>query len=84
MPASSSPSTDASSPGPDGPELRLANEFASIRLRKVRFGNASRIEVRSERQDRTVLLDPMALDAITRLTPDQISRILTLVTENDQ
>lgn len=77
MPASSSPSTD-------GSELHLANEFASIRLRKVKYGNAYRIELHSDRHNRTVLLDPMALDAIARLTPEQISGILTLVMEKDQ
>ncbi|GAA4988009.1 hypothetical protein GCM10023205_68670 [Yinghuangia aomiensis] len=86
MPPSSPRSTDG--PSADRPaepaELRLANEFASIVLRKVRHGNAHRIEVRSERRGRSVLLDPTALDAITRLTPDQVSRLLTLVTENDR
>ncbi|GGT65899.1 hypothetical protein P6B95_01825 [Streptomyces atratus] len=81
MPASSSPSTE-----PDGsqePELRIANEFADIRLRRVRVGNSYRIELHSRRRDRKVLLDPMALDAISRLRPDQLSRILTLVIKED-
>lgn len=63
------------------PELWVANEFASCRLRRVSVGNGYRIQVHSERRNATVSLDAMALDALTRLSPEQISHLMTLVTE---
>lgn len=67
--------------GGNDPELWVANEFASCRVRRVPFGNGHRIEVQSERSGATVLLDAMALDALTRLGAEEISRLVTLVTE---
>lgn len=66
---------------PEANEFWVANEFASCRLRMVNVGNGRRIEIRSERRNTKVLLDAMALDALTQLTPDEVSQLLTLVTE---
>lgn len=62
-------------------EFWVANEFASCRLRQVPFGNGSRIEIHSERSGATILLDAMALDALTRLGPEEISGLVTIAVE---
>lgn len=71
-------------PTPDTTEgLWVANEFASCWVSRAQFGNGHRISVHSERRGTTVLLDATALDALSRLSPDQVSQLMTLVTERD-
>lgn len=73
----------ASPAQPDAPQLWVANEFASCRLTRVPVGNGHRICIHSERHDRTILLDATALDALTRLSPEQISYLVTAVTDRE-
>lgn len=75
--------TDGIPGKPGDAELWVANEFASCRVTHTRFGNGHRIRIHSDRRDTTVVLDATALDALTRLTTDQISQLVTSVTERD-
>ena len=43
----------------------IANEFATVTVRKVRTRNGERLEIRSHSQDRSIKLDAIALEALT-------------------
>ena len=43
----------------------VANEFATVTVRKVRTRNGERLEIRSHTHDRSVRLDAIALEALT-------------------
>lgn len=50
----------------------VANEFATVTLRKVQTRNGERLEIRSLGHDQSVLLDAIALEALTWSTPLEI------------
>lgn len=43
----------------------IANEFATVSVRKMATRNGERLEIRSIGQDRMILLDALALEALT-------------------
>jgi hypothetical protein len=65
----SSPEPNPAQPPPpddyDGPPIELANEFAEIRLRKVRTRNGARLLISSPRSGQWVTLCPLELEALT-------------------
>lgn len=48
-----------------GAWIDLANEFAAVQVRKVRWGNGERLEIRSVKLGYSVMLDPVALESLT-------------------
>lgn len=52
----------------------VANEFAVVSLRKVRTRNGERLEIRSLGHDQSVLLDAIALEALTWSNPLEVGR----------
>jgi len=59
-------------PGDEG--FVVANEFATVSIRKVRTRNGERVEIRSLGQDRSIQLDAIALEALTWSTPLAVGR----------
>lgn len=56
--------------------LVVANEFAEVTVRRVGTGNGVRLEVRSTRLGRGVLLDPLQLECLTWQQPSLYSELL--------
>lgn len=56
--------------------LVVANEFAEVTVRRVGTGNGVRLEVRSTRLGRVVLLDPLQLECLTWQQPALYSELL--------
>jgi hypothetical protein len=56
--------------------VEIANEFAYVHVRKVHTRNGERLEIRSPRRDSLIRLDPMELEAISGLDPEQLARLL--------
>ena len=52
----------------------VANEFAVVSLRKVRTRNGERLEIRSLGHDQSVLLDAIALEALTWSSPLEVGQ----------
>lgn len=52
----------------------VANEFAVVSLRKVYTRNGERLEIRSLGHDQSVLLDAIALEALTWSSPLEVGR----------
>lgn len=52
----------------------VANEFAVVSLRKVQTRNGERLEIRSLGHDQSVLLDAIALEALTWSTPLEVGQ----------
>lgn len=52
----------------------VANEFAVVSLRKVRTRNGERLEIRSLGHDQSVLLDAIALEALTWSNPLEVGQ----------
>jgi len=46
-------------------EMMIVNEFAAVRVRKVRTRNGERLELHSLKQDRTVRIDALSLESLT-------------------
>ena len=57
-------------------DFELANEFATVRVRRVHTRNGVRLEIRSPRLDRAIRLDPLALESLTWQTMETFSRFL--------
>ena len=49
----------------DSDAIVIANEFATVTVRKVRTRNGERLEIRSHSHDTSVRLDAIALEALT-------------------
>lgn len=56
--------------------LVVANEFAEISVRRVLTRNGLRLEIRSPRLGRRVLLDALELEALTWQAPSLFSDLL--------
>lgn len=61
---------------PQHPTLVIANEFAEVGIRKVSTGNGVRLEIRSNRLGRAVLLDAVQLESLTWQEPSLFSDLL--------
>ena len=62
---------------PDERPLELANEYASVVVRKVRTRNGVRLEISSPRLDRSIRLCPLELESLTWQTPETFSDFLS-------
>jgi hypothetical protein len=58
----------------DGHVIVVANEFASVAVRKVATRNGERLEIRSLGHDQVVRLDALALEALTWSTPLEVGK----------
>jgi len=65
-----------SEPPPDDAPLELANEYATVVVRKVHTRNGVRLEIASPRLDRTIRLCPLELESLTWQTPETFSEFL--------
>ncbi|GAA1163283.1 hypothetical protein GCM10009654_20070 [Streptomyces hebeiensis] len=59
-----------------GAPIHISNEFATIRLRKVRTRNGERLEVVAPRRGLRILLDAVELESLTWQTPEAFSGFL--------
>lgn len=64
--------------GADPAPLRLANEFAEIVVRKIETRNGERLMISAPRSQRSILLCPVELEALTWQTPDVFSAMISL------
>ncbi|MGD9735037.1 MAG: dihydrodiol dehydrogenase [Solirubrobacterales bacterium] len=55
---------------------RIANEFATVEVSRVRTRNGERLEILSPRAGALIRLDPLELEALSMMDPDFFSRIL--------
>jgi len=60
----------------DDPQIRIANEFADIRVRKVRTRNGERLEIHAHRRGYRILLDAVELESLTWQTAKTFSDFL--------
>lgn len=63
-------------PSGDGEPLELANEYASVVVRKVHTRNGVRLEIASPQLDRAIRLCPLELESLTWQTPETFSSLL--------
>ncbi|MCW2950990.1 MAG: dihydrodiol dehydrogenase [Conexibacter sp.] len=56
-----------------GEFLVIANEFTSVRVRKVRTRNGERLEIQSPKAGHTILLDALELEALSWQEPGLFS-----------
>lgn len=54
----------------------IGNEFTGVQLRVVHTRNGSRLQIVSPKQETSILLDPLALEAITAQEPDFFTRLI--------
>lgn len=62
--------------GVPGCDFMVVNEFAAVRVRKVRTRNGERLELSSPLLGHAIRLDALALEALSWQTPETISRYL--------
>ena len=62
--------------GDDDPVIELGNEFAEVRVRKVRTRNGARLVISSPRSGREVSLCPLELEALTWQTEEVFSAMI--------
>jgi hypothetical protein len=55
-------------------EFTLVNEFAGVRVRKLRTRNGERLEIHSIRLGHTITLDALALEGLSWQDPETISK----------
>jgi hypothetical protein len=67
---------DPSEPLSAEPALQLANEFATVEVRKVLTPNGERLEIRSPRLGHMIRLDPLELESLSWQTHESLSRLL--------
>lgn len=60
----------------DGAEIVLANEFAEIRIAKVRTRNGSRLLIESPKSGQWVALCPLELEALTWQSTETFSAMV--------
>jgi len=65
--------------------VRIANEFAEVTVESVRYGHGRRLKITaSAKAGRQVLLDPIILEALTAVSPDQLTEILVSTVYGNQ
>jgi hypothetical protein len=69
--------------GPPEDLETLSNEFAFVRFGKVSSGNGDRLFIDSPSRAQSTLLDPVVLEALTILTPAQLTRIVESALDPD-
>lgn len=57
-------------------ELVIANEFATVIVRKVHTRNGVRLEIASPKLGHSIRLDPLELESLTWQTTETFSRFL--------
>ena len=57
-------------------DVTLANEFASVRVRRLRTRNGVLLEISSRRLSTCIRLDPLALESLTWQTMETFTRFL--------
>lgn len=62
--------------------IRIANEFASVIIEERWTGAGRRLELYAERTGQRVHIDATGLEALCWLTPEAISRLVTIVSED--
>ena len=55
-------------------ELRISNEFTSVRLRKVKTRNGEVLEITSMQVERSVRLDALVLESLTWRSEEDLSK----------
>ena len=60
----------------DDEPLELANEYATVQVRKVRTRNGERLEIVSPQLGRAIRLCPLELEALTWQTHETFSEFL--------
>lgn len=60
----------------DDPPIRITNEFADIRVSKVRTRNGERLEIHAHRRGYRILLDAVELESLTWQTAETFSGFL--------
>ena len=56
--------------------IELANEFATVLVRRVRTRNGVRLEIESPRQGSLIRLDPLELEALSGQDPELFTQLL--------
>jgi hypothetical protein len=56
--------------------IEIANEFASVVVRRVETRNGVRLRIESPRLQRSIDLDPLELESLTWQSHDLFSRLL--------
>jgi hypothetical protein len=59
-----------------GPEIKIANEYATITVRKISTRNGERLEIRSNGLDLQIRLDALQLESLTWQNIDLFSKFL--------
>jgi hypothetical protein len=57
-------------------EFSVDNEFAGVRVRKIRTRNGERLEIQSAKLEYTIRLDALALEGLSWQDPETISGYL--------
>jgi hypothetical protein len=57
-------------------EIEIANEFASVVVRRVETRNGVRLRIQSPRLQRSIDLDPLELESLTWQSHDLFSQLL--------
>lgn len=60
----------------DDPPIKISNEFADIRVRKVYTRNGERLEIHAHRRGYRILLDAVELESLTWQTAETFSGFL--------
>lgn len=60
----------------DNNYIEIANEFGLAHVRKVYTGKGVRLEISAPKQERKILLDPLALESLTWQTTEMFSGFL--------
>ncbi|PTQ55805.1 MAG: hypothetical protein BSOLF_1456 [Candidatus Carbobacillus altaicus] len=58
------------------PAIVIGNEFTQVIIRKVYTRNGERLEIFSPKLDRTIWLDPLALESLTWQEPEVFTSFL--------
>jgi hypothetical protein len=63
-------------PYSEDPPIKISNEFADIRVRKVYTRNGERLEILAHRRGYRILLDAVELESLTWQTAETFSGFL--------
>ncbi len=58
------------------PVMVFRNEFSTVELQRDESANGPRLLVRDAASGRTIYLDPIQLEALTRMTTDDFAALL--------
>ena len=53
--------------------IRVANEFAYVELRKIETSNGELLEIEDKKNNRKIILDAMQLESLTLMRPEDFS-----------